>query len=373
LTDIKEINRIVNKRNMDRQDRQESKLIAGNKGLANLGNTCYMNSILQCLSHLLTFHPNNKDFQKECADIGDCLMKEWHEFQIQMWSNEDASGRSHSHHMHGHKHMINPIRLLRCFQVNCRRHNYYFENFQQNDADEFLTIFLDLLHQGVSRPATFELPAYFDDHESFAKAVFVKSIETWRQFYSEDYSYIVKNFSSQHLQLTECPTCQYYTTNHDPVQVLSLEIPDDSKSLRDCLEAYVAKHEDDEDWICDDCKVTVTPVKQTVLWMTSDILILLLKRYTPRHKIERYLSYPKILDLNGINLNNGGAEDPNKYALQGFSVHSGSLGGGHYFAVCKNQLKKRWYEYNDTHVREISEDEMKEYSPYIFFYKRTRH
>ena len=31
--------------------------LAGNKGLANLGNTCYMNAAIQCLSHLLEFHP----------------------------------------------------------------------------------------------------------------------------------------------------------------------------------------------------------------------------------------------------------------------------------------------------------------------------
>ena len=343
---------------MDSRDSSSRRLKAGNKGLANLGNTCYMNSVLQCLSHLLTFHPQNEYFEAQCSDIKDCLMKEWFAFQQQMWANDDRGDRT----------MINPHRLLRSFQENCRSHNYYFENFQQNDADEFLTIFLDLLHQGIRRTATFEMPEYLKGGEG--DAIFVKSIETWRKFYSEDYSYIVKNFSSQHLQLTSCPECQYYTSNHDPVQVLSLEVPESAESLRDCLKAYVATHDDDDDWTCDECQALVKPCKRTVLWKTSDILIILLKRYTATHKIDRFLRYSETLDLAKINMNYGLVEEKNTYTLQGFSVHSGSPGGGHYFAVCKNQLDKRWYEYNDTQVSQISKEQMRDYSPYIFFYKR---
>ena len=43
--------------------------------------------------------------------------------------------------------------------------------------------------------------------------------------------YIVENFYSQLLSLTICPECYYFTSNHDPIQVISLELPNDAKTI----------------------------------------------------------------------------------------------------------------------------------------------
>ena len=330
---------------------------AGNKGLVNLGNTCYMNSALQCLSHLITFHPNNEKFFDECklADK-DSLIYEWFQFQRQMWHN-------------GSSKVQNPIKLLKRFQLLCSEKDLYFDNFDQNDIDEFLVLFLDLLHQGVKRDVKMTFSTKVEDE---ADKINLKSNETWKRFYEKDYSYIVENFYSQLLSITSCTDCEYFTTNHDPIQVVSLEIPAQATSLKCCLAEYMKKLRLDEDnqWKCDKCENLVRPYKQTRLWKTSDVLFILVKRYRGNQKINKFLEYPLNLSLKDYNINYS-SKKKNEYALQSMAIHSGSLGGGHYYAVCKNYLDDKWNEYNDTGVNRIGPDKVKTYSPYLFVYKRV--
>ncbi len=328
---------------------------SGNKGLINLGNTCYMNSILQCLSHLKIFHPHNENFYNECKGLKDGLMYEWFQFQRKMWSNED-------------KNTLTPIQLLKCFKNLCDKNGLYFENFHQNDVDEFLTLFLDLLHRCIKRNVVINLNSKKKKETS---QIVIKGFETWKRFYGKDYSYVVENFYSQLLSLTICPECYYFTTNHDPIQVISLEIPSDSNSLYDCFKHYTQKVVLDEEnkWNCDKCKERVRVHKKTILFKTSDILIILLKRYSNYKKINRFLTYPMNLNLKEFNKNYG-THKSNIYSLNGMCIHSGGFNGGHYYAVCKNFLDNQWYEYNDSSVTPIQKEKVFKYTPYLFFYRR---
>lgn len=334
----------------------EKIIYAGNKGLTNLGNTCYMNSALQCLSHLLVFHPLNEHFNEKCKDLDSCLMKEWYEFQRKMWSNNNLG-------------TINTMSLIKHFQMGCQENDIYFQNFNQNDIEEFLTYFLELLHKCIKTEISFTQKIDVKDE---GDKIIKKSYDTWKKFYEKDYSYIVNNFHSQLLSITSCPKCDYCTTNHEPIQILSLEIPETAETLYDCLDKYTAKFELDTDnsWKCDQCGEKVNSNKKIMLWKSSDVLIITLKRFTKNRKINANISYPMNLNMKKYNLNFG-TNQSNIYSLQSMGIHDGGLGGGHYYAVCKNQLDKQWREYNDSSVNNITEERVLSYNPYLFVFKRN--
>jgi ubiquitin C-terminal hydrolase len=326
---------------------------AGNKGLANLGNTCYMNSALQCLSHLLEFHPKNENFLNENKNKDD-IYCEWLKLQLELWQND------------GHTPII-PKSFLQKFMSDCQTKDIMFHNFQQNDTEEFINIFMDLLHQSIKKKIKITIEGNVTTE---LDKLAVKAMNSWSQFFQNDYSYIVQKFYSQLLSITSCTKCDYVTVNFDPCMVLSIAIPDEAKSLGECLDSYTNKTtlDCDNSWKCDKCKERVQPDKKIMLWKSSDTLIILLKRYSRRSKNDNFIEFPLELDISSYSLNYGG--NGTLYKLSGICIQSGSLGGGHYYAMCKNELDQVWREYNDTNVREVEESELLREKPYCLFYRR---
>ena len=63
-------------------------------------------------------------------------------------------------------------------------------------------------------------------------------------------------------------------------------------------------------------------------------------------------------------------ENENNYNLFGIINHSGNIFGGHYTSVVKNYNEK-WYNYNDTHISEIKENQVKGNKNYVLFYRNV--
>ena len=198
----------------------------------------------------------------------------------------------------------------------------------------------------------------------------VRAATEWSNFFQDDYSYIIQKFYSQLLSITSCSKCDYMTVNFDPTMTLSLELPKHATTLYDCLDSYTQKTtlDCDNSWKCDKCKELVQPEKKLMLWKTADTCIILLKRYSKGVKKDTFIDFPLTLDLSNYSLNYSGVGV--RYQLSGICIQSGSLSGGHYYAMCRNELDSKWREYNDTHVRELDESELLRQKPYCLFYRR---
>ena len=331
----------------------------GNKGFTNIGNTCYMNSALQCLVHLDILNPRNENFKDDIRKSSHNeykLLKQWIQLYKEMWDESNDS-------------VIHTMPFLRTFVERCNEEKIYFEVHQQNDVSEFLNGFISILHEEIGRCVQITVTG---TPKNKMDNLQVKSIESWNQFFNEKYSFIIKDFHTQAINVTCCPECNYLTTNFDPMLMISLDIDEDTDTIYDCLDNYTEDYTLDSDnlWKCDKCNKEVECEKKNKFWKLPDILIIMIKQYNDNvKKIDKFIEYP--MDLNTEDYCYNYKNDSMDYELQSMCIHSGGLGGGHYYAFCKNFKDGQWRQYNDSGVSEhLSDEKILNQKPYCLFYKR---
>ncbi|KAG8376849.1 hypothetical protein BUALT_Bualt09G0106600 [Buddleja alternifolia] len=150
----------------------------------------------------------------------------------------------------------------------------------------------------------------------------------------------------------------------------------DSISLYKCVDAFLKEEPlgPDDMWYCPKCKEHRQASKKLDLWRLPEILVIHLKRFSYtrflKNKLETFVDFP----IEDFDLFNYVIQKNNmvghRYKLYAVSNHYGGMGGGHYTAFAQHNLN-RWYEFDDSHVYPVSEEQIKNQAAYVLFYKRV--
>ena len=154
----------------------------GLTGLANLGNTCFMNTCVQLLSHTPELHESIRDKKIKEGE----LLHEWRELRNMMWSENCT---------------INPGRWLHCVQRTAAKNDMMlFTGFAQNDLPEFLVFIINNFHDTLSRKVSMKIKGIpEDDTDDMA----IKCYTMMKNMYQKDYSEFL-NLFFRNTRFTNC-------------------------------------------------------------------------------------------------------------------------------------------------------------------------
>ncbi|KAL0574304.1 ubiquitin-specific protease doa4 [Marasmius crinis-equi] len=360
----------------------------GMSGLKNMGNTCYMNAPIQCLSASPPFarfftEGRWKTAVNHVNPLGSKgrLTSSFAQLVHAMWGNELP--------------YLTPTDFRKTI---CTLNSQYIGS-DQHDSQEFLSFLLDGIHEDVNRilqrPQWNRTPEEEEELERMPPQI--ASEQEWKAWKARNDSIIVDYFQGQFRNQMKCLTCTKTSTTYNTFSILSVPVPHGRSGkvpLHRCLDAFFNTEvmEKDDAWDCPRCKTKQRASKQLSLARLPPILVIHIKRFEANgrfsDKIDTFVDFPvKSLDLTSymppplpVGADRGQMHEspddprtqlpPYKYDLYGVTNHVGNLSSGHYTAFVGS--RGGWMYCDDSVIKPVDVKQVVSQKAYVLFYKRTK-
>jgi len=357
--------------------------VIGLRGLVNLGNTCFMNCIVQALTHtplLRDFFLSDRHVCQFQDEPGRCLVCEISRLFQEFYSGNKAPLTLH--------------RLLHLIWTHAR----HLAGYEQQDAHEFFIATLDVLHRHCRGPNEQPQPQSNSlDNNSVHRC-----------------NCIIDQIFTGGLQSdVVCQACHGVSTTVDPFWDISLDLgPSPSlkatpapasasasasgtsapTSLVDCLERFTrAEHLGSSAKIkCSRCSSYQESTKQLTMKKLPIVASFHLKRFEHSNrlhkKISSFIAFPEYLDMTPFmshrrNINNNLSPSQcdkaarrltsteNMYSLFAVINHVGTLEAGHYTAYIR-QHRDHWFKCDDHLITKADIRDVLDSEGYLLFYHK---
>ncbi|AYV76863.1 MAG: ubiquitin carboxyl-terminal hydrolase [Barrevirus sp.] len=407
----------------DEQEQEPTKItVRGLSGLENIGNTCYMNSVIQCLNSLDLFRSyllNREFYERQLYSNKMDVMAQNKRKKAGLVNDakvaiggEETIIKAVSHlltvklaklfeKMWHRNYSIKPVSLKKVIGNTCST----FSGYRQNDSHELLNLILDTVHEETKSKVKVIYPRVPTDVENYVQvkrectekitdeslvpeererylsylkqyrsthlssAIISDAYLFWKKYIEKSYSLITDLFTGLLYSKITCEICKNVTWAFDPFTNLSLPTPDFGNiHIHDILQKFVGEEllDNQDKYFCTECNKKVDAVKETRIWEPPNILIIHLKRFkimgpTIVNKTLASVKFPiENLDISSY-MSPIHIVGKTVYDLRAISDHNGSTcNSGHYVAYCKNSLSGLWYKFNDERVIHIPNEYVEE-------------
>lgn len=345
-------------------------------GLLNLGNTCFLNSVLQALclcTPLVTYmlrDPTRTPVTRKGSKKGP-LVSGLQLFFADMKVHSDTmdcKDRKESYYR--------PTGVISALLNTVKAcDDDWYQPRQQADAAECIQYLLDGVHDAIYRQVRITIHGEAATSEQQSH---VKALQSWSQFFTKEYSPIVEHFYGQHQIRIQCGKCKNMSERYEPWLMLKAPIPGgdtvgaEVPTFEACMNAAYAS-ETIPDYACDHCKSPQSATMTTRISKLPNILIFTFKRFTNTGaKIRGQIDW----DLEALSLRPWMAfsrcpftDASVKATFRTIAVieHTGSSRMGHYRMFGRKADGAPWMECDDESVLAVQAKNVITPDSYVIF------